>query len=236
MVWPRHSLTTSCSPQPTAAATVHLLTIFYSHSSFPAAPDMYKKAKDFFPLLDGSRIMWINFPLTNALTSSLLLTDRTKPKVCIQAYKGLPPGPCPSLQVTACNPQCCPALADLLTHPLCQACSLLQILFHQLHLHLSSSASRKPPAVSPIRLHFGGSVLVTQSRPTLCDPMDCSPPGSSVHGILQARVLERAARPSSSWRQSMSNWCLFSQYLARQGLGSKRDKLLYIKYISHKDI
>ena len=29
-------------------------------------------------------------------------------------------------------------------------------------------------------------VLVTQSCPTLCDPMDCSPPGSSVHGILQA--------------------------------------------------
>ena len=26
---------------------------------------------------------------------------------------------------------------------------------------------------------------------TLCDPMDCSPPGSSVHGILQARILER---------------------------------------------
>ena len=29
-----------------------------------------------------------------------------------------------------------------------------------------------------------------QSCPTLCDPMDCSPPGSSVHGIFQARVLE----------------------------------------------
>ena len=28
---------------------------------------------------------------------------------------------------------------------------------------------------------------------TLCDPMDCSPPGSSVHGILQARVLEWTA-------------------------------------------
>ena len=28
---------------------------------------------------------------------------------------------------------------------------------------------------------------------TLCDPMDCSPPGSSVHGILQARILERIA-------------------------------------------
>ena len=31
---------------------------------------------------------------------------------------------------------------------------------------------------------------VTQSCPTLSDPMDCSPPGSSIHGIFQARVLE----------------------------------------------
>ena len=31
---------------------------------------------------------------------------------------------------------------------------------------------------------------VTQSCPTLCDPMDCSLSGSSVHGIFQARVLE----------------------------------------------
>ena len=36
-------------------------------------------------------------------------------------------------------------------------------------------------------------VLVAQSCPTLCDPMDCSPPGSSVHGILQERVLEWVA-------------------------------------------
>ena len=28
---------------------------------------------------------------------------------------------------------------------------------------------------------------VTQSCPTLCDPMDCSPPGSSIHGILEAK-------------------------------------------------
>ena len=33
-------------------------------------------------------------------------------------------------------------------------------------------------------------VLVTQLCPTLCDPMDCSLPDSSVHGILQARILE----------------------------------------------
>ena len=41
-------------------------------------------------------------------------------------------------------------------------------------------------------------VYVTRSvMLTLCDPMDCSPPGSSVHGILQARILEWVAMPSS---------------------------------------
>ena len=34
---------------------------------------------------------------------------------------------------------------------------------------------------------------VTQSCPSLNDPMDCSPPGSSIHGSFQARVLEWGA-------------------------------------------
>ena len=40
-------------------------------------------------------------------------------------------------------------------------------------------------------------MLVAQLCPSLCNPMDCSLPGSSVHGILQARILERAAIPFS---------------------------------------
>jgi len=40
-------------------------------------------------------------------------------------------------------------------------------------------------------------VLVAQLCPTLCNPMDCSPSGSSVHGILQARILEWVAIPFS---------------------------------------
>ena len=40
--------------------------------------------------------------------------------------------------------------------------------------------------------------LGAQSCPILCDPMDCSLPGCSVHGILQARLLEWVAMPSSS--------------------------------------
>ena len=38
---------------------------------------------------------------------------------------------------------------------------------------------------------------LTQSCPTLCGPMDCSPPGSSVHGIFQARILEWIATAHS---------------------------------------
>ena len=36
-----------------------------------------------------------------------------------------------------------------------------------------------------------------QSCPILCDPMDCNPPGSSVHGLLQVKIMEWIAMPSS---------------------------------------
>ena len=44
---------------------------------------------------------------------------------------------------------------------------------------------------------YDGGGLVTKSCRTLATPWDCSPPGSSVHGILQARILEWVAMPSS---------------------------------------
>ena len=40
-------------------------------------------------------------------------------------------------------------------------------------------------------------MLVTKSCLTHCNPMDCRPPGSSVHGILQAKILEWVAIPFS---------------------------------------
>ena len=49
-------------------------------------------------------------------------------------------------------------------------------------------------------------VLVTQSCPTLCDPMDSILPGSSVHGILQARMLEWVAIPSSTGSFWPKDW------------------------------
>ena len=59
-------------------------------------------------------------------------------------------------------------------------------------------------------------VLVAQSCPTFCDPKDCSPPGCSVHGILQARTLEWVAIYFSMyiWTNEIANtfyhfpvWC-----------------------------
>ena len=58
----------------------------------------------------------------------------------------------------------------------------------QISLRLSFFCSQKP-----FLLHFSPIMLacsVSQSCSTLCNPVDCSPPGSSVHGVLQSRVLE----------------------------------------------
>ena len=52
--------------------------------------------------------------------------------------------------------------------------------------------------ILPTKVHLVSSVQfssVAQSCPTLYDPMDCSLPGSSVHGIFQARILEWIACP-----------------------------------------
>jgi len=65
-----------------------------------------------------------------------------------------------------------------------------------LRLHVTSSSAPPPGTLWKVK------VLVAQSCPTLCDLLDCSPPGSSVHGILQARILEWVAIPfsmESSW-------------------------------------
>ena len=48
--------------------------------------------------------------------------------------------------------------------------------------------------------------LIAQSCPTLCDPMECSPPGSSVHRILQADILEWVAMPSFRASSPLRNW------------------------------
>ena len=47
---------------------------------------------------------------------------------------------------------------------------------------------------------------LTQSSPTVCSPMDCSPPGSSAHGIFQAKILEWVALPFSRGSSQPRDW------------------------------
>ena len=63
-------------------------------------------------------------------------------------------------------------------------------------------------------------VLVTQMYLTLCDPMDCSPPGSSLQGILQARTLEWIVIPfSRDWTQvSCIVGRLFTNWATKEAL------------------
>ena len=85
--------------------------------------------------------------------------------------------------------------------------------------------------------------LVAQLCSTLCDPMDCSPPGSSVHGILQTRILEWVAIPFSQGSSRPRNWkrvsCIagrfFKVWATReapiQNKKIKKRKLKYVLYI-----
>ena len=58
-------------------------------------------------------------------------------------------------------------------------------------------------------------VLVDQSCLTLCNPMDCSLPGSSVHGISQARILEWVAISSSRGSSQLRDWAWISCIVSR---------------------
>ena len=89
-------------------------------------------------------------------------------------------------------------------------------------------------------------VLVTQSCLTLCNHLDCSPPGSSVHGILKARILEWVAisfsRGSSRLRDRTQFYCFagrfFSIWATREAhmlsyrmLNQEKLILMFIAYI-----
>ena len=71
-------------------------------------------------------------------------------------------------------------------------------------LNLYSSYPGPKQLKNTVSVILGYACLVAQLCPTLCDPMDSSPPGSSVPGILQARILEWVAMPSS--RESSQPW------------------------------
>ena len=75
-------------------------------------------------------------------------------------------------------------------------------------------------------------MLVAQLCPTLCAPMACSLPGSSVHGILQARMLVWIAIPFSRGSSWLRGWtwvsCTAGRFFTIQAIG----KPLYMRQIT----
>ena len=65
-------------------------------------------------------------------------------------------------------------------------------------------------------------MLVSQLCLTHCDPMDCNPPGSSVHGILQATILEWVAMPFSIIIKAVGTWACSNTKTSRKGDSDER--------------
>ena len=110
-------------------------------------------------------------------------------------------------------------------------------LFPFLHtpIHLQSIIS----PISDLNIYNMKQILlhpkwskVAQSCPTLCDPMDCSLPGSSVHGIFQARVLEWVAISFSRESSQPRDWTRVSHIAGRRFIvWATREDLLYKSFL-----
>ena len=114
-------------------------------------------------------------------------------------------GDLPSREHPPVGSQCHLFWAGLLVPPPIPPHLLLpQGLWQMCHNYWKKKKERQEGSMESQKKASAGSGLAgsvcaqsLQSCPTLCDPMDCSLPGSSVHGILQARILEWVAMPSS---------------------------------------
>ena len=83
-----------------------------------------------------------------------------------------------------------------------KAMTNLDSIFKKQRYHFADKVCKVKAMLSPVVMYGCDSwtikkavccVLVAQLSPTLCDPMDCNPPASSVHEIFQARILEWVA-------------------------------------------
>ena len=86
--------------------------------------------------------------------------------------------------------------------------------------HISSHKMKGPGKNAGVGCHFllqcmkvNSESEVAQSCPTLSNPMNCSPPGPSVHGIFQARVLEWGAIAFSVMSGLASVNCLLNYFI-----------------------
>ena len=97
--------------------------------------------------------------------------------------------------------------------------------------HDCATEKQQYPFVYKHHIFIHVCVLVTQSCPILCDPMDCSPPGFSVQRVFQDRILAWVAIPFSRGSSQPSDWTQVS-YIAGRFLTiwATKEALLYPLY------
>ena len=124
--------------------------------------------------------------------------------------------PCATV-IEACTPRACTLQREATT--VRSPCTATKRSPRSPQLERKPVHSNKDPAQPKIQLITVHAKLL-QSCPSLCDPMDCSPPGSSVHGILQARILEWVAIPFSRGSSQPRNRTRISTPLLHWEAGS----------------
>ena len=91
---------------------------------------------------------------------------------------------------------CCQVLGQVPSKALSTLRSSISFCSHGNCVRMHPILQRKKLRLGKVKALLHSSChIVTQSCPTLCHPVNCSPPASSVHGILQARLLQRACPP-----------------------------------------
>ena len=109
-------------------------------------------------------------------------------------------------------------------------------LMSNLHWQVDSLLLAPPGKARSYHAAAAAAAKSLQSCPTLCDPMDCNPPGSSVHGILHARILEWVAKPSSRGssqpRDHISSVSCIGKWVPLLPPGKPLDHTIQLKILS----
>ena len=96
----------------------------------------------------------------------------------------------------------------------------------------TGSRFKRSPKNNNLGPWFCCCCFVDKSCPSLCDPMDCSPPGSSVHGICQARILEWVAISfsggSSQSRMEPASLALIGRFFTPEPPGKPQSMTLLL--------
>ena len=121
----------------------------------------------------------------------------------------------------------------MFTHKTCLSKGLS--LYRQMHWRLRW---QRPYVWGPLMTKFLRVVmyLVAQLCPTLCNPMDCSPPGSSVHRLSKKKILEWVAIPfsrGSSWLRDRT-WvsCIAGRFLTKSWHSQTKRLLRILVYLT----